>query len=944
MRSLAPLFLASLAAAQGSELHQREAEYYDVDHLVPPEGERLEVGGIDFLPDGRLALSTRRGQVWLVENPLAPDPAQARFTLFAEGLWEGLGLKVIDGAIHVLQRGELSRLADDDGDGVCDRVETVCDAWGLSENYHEFAYGLPVDAQGNFYLALNVSFFSPKWWHGKAPVPWRGWALEVSPGGALTPIASGLRSPCGVSLSPAGELFVTDNQGDWMPASPIFHVVPGGFYGHPASLDWTDEYRATSTHASDTIPPARAASDRRPAAIWLPYRWSRSPGNMAWDETGGLFGPFEHQFFLAELTNGMVLRGDMEKVQGEYQGWVTPFRTRVGSAVRALFASDGTLFVGLTNRGWGGQSPADGVARVRWTGRTPLEIARVKLAAVHAADRSRGAGPGARGGTFLIDFTKPLTRDNPLTRANVQVVQYAYDYWWEYGSPERSLTELAALPSIPGDGERLVVVVPELEPGKVARVKLSGLSAADGTPLLHEEFAYTINQFPLGTPTSERIARLVPPPPARESGDEGWLFLTYTDALGRWDSSGWVLADVELDPDDPRRFRTMEGTGAILNVGPDATDFVGKEAFGDCKVHLLFQLPDGGSSAVYVMGRYAVALSALEHGSALTSEDCGALLRGASWPGRAPDFEGFRGSGQWHDLDLEFQAPRFDASGKKLENARFLRVRIDDTLLHENVELPEPALGALGADEVSAGPLVLRGTDTQVAFADVRVFPKVAPLEPEGWTPLFTLDMGPEELEAWQVAVSDTPVTAPEPAPGAEDVAGAEADAAPAAEEAAEGRDEPAGWRVEDGVIVGSGPTSHLFSPRGDYRDFELRGRFKISDGGNSGLYFRATYGPGWPAGYEAQINATFADPQKTGSLYGLVQNGTTLVPPDTWFDYFVRCVDEPGGTYVTIRVNGVTFVDFVDPERRHASGHVALQQHHVGSVIEAKDLWIREL
>jgi hypothetical protein len=683
-----------------------------------------------------------------------------------------------------------------------------------------------------------------------------------------------------------------------MAASPIFRVKDGAFYGHPASLEWTDEYRATSTLASDTVPPARA-SEREPAAIWLPYKWSRSPGDMAWDETGGRFGPFEHQFFLAELTNGMILRGDFQEVGGTLQGWVVPFRQRIGSAVRVRFAPDGSLFAGLTNRGWGGQSPSDGIARVRVTGDVPMEIHSVELLGL---DR------------FRLRFTRPLPPALELSTLRARVLQYDYDYWWEYGSPERHLEELGYAWERPaGEGDQglaLDLVVNGLAAGRVARARLEGIASADGKPLLHDEFAYTINVLPGAPGDVVPVAKLVPPPPARETGDEGWLFLTWGDALGRWDSHGWILCDAELDPDDRTRFRTQEGTGALVDVGPDPSSYVSKEAFGDCKVHLQFQLPEGGNSGVYLMGRYEVQLAdSTGKEVGLEMSDCGGLYRGELWPGRAPDFNAFREAGQWHDLDVDFQAPRFDADGQKVENARFLRVRIDDTLLHENVEIPEPTLGALDAREAPSGPLMIQGDHGPVAIADVRVLPRVPRIEPEGWTPLWD----GESLEGWR-STTETP------------------------------GEEGTGWTVEDGVIIGGGKTSHLFSPRGDYKNFELRGRFKISDGGNSGLYFRATLGPGWPDGYEAQINSTFTDPQKTGSLYALVPNGTTLVPPDTWFDYFVRCVDEPAGTHVAILVNGVQFVDFVDTERRHTGGHVALQQHHEGSVIEARDLWIREL
>src|SRR4051794_15332741 len=81
----------------------------------------------------------------------------------------------------------------------------------------------------------------------------------------------------------------------------------------------------------------------------------------------------------------------------------------------------------------------------------------------------------------------------------------------------------------------------------------------------------------------------------------------------------------------------------------------------------------------------------------------------------------------------------------------------------------------------------------------------------------------------------------------------------------------PGRWKVEDGAITSSGPASHLFSPRSDYKNFRYRAEIKINDKGNSGMYFRTKKGPGFPRGYEAQINSTHRDPVKTGSLYSHV-------------------------------------------------------------------------
>jgi len=892
------VLLTTLACTPQAGLQELESRYYDVDYLTPPDGEILEVGGMDFLPDGRLAISTRRGQVWLVENPLAEDPADARFTLFAEGLFEGLGLKVVDGDLYVMQRGELSRLRDADGDGVCDHVDTISDGWGVSGNYHEFGYGLPTDADGNFYVSLNVAFFSPKWWHGKSPVPYRGWVMKVAPDGTAKPYASGFRSPCGIDMNAAGDLFVTDNQGDWMAVSPIFHVKEGGFYGHPASLQWTPEYQESQAEPSDTVPPA-AAAQREPAAMWLPYKWSRSPGNLVEDATGGKFGPFGGQQILAELTNGMLVRVMLEKVQGEYQGAAIPFRQKIGSACRVRFADDGTLLVGMTNRGWGGYPPASGIARVRWTGETPLEIERV-----HLID-----------GGFELSFTKPLEAVSAVMPMSARVQQYDYDYWWEYGSPVRNIVERrVASTALSADKRKLILTIDELQPAMMASIELFGIESEDGDPLLHPEVHYTVNQLASGPKTDAHVVKVVPPPPARESGEQGWLRLTFGDATDGWSAEGWELVDAEVNPDQPTKLMTQKGVNALCNTAsPTPTDYVSKQGIGDAKYHVEFMLPEQGDSGLVLMGRYEIDLRDSHNAQELTPEHCGGLppMKGAAGAsaGTPPRFHAYGGAGQWHSLDVEFQAPRFDELGNKTENARLVWVKLNDTLLHENLELTGPTAGYEGP-EAAFGPLVLQGTGTQAAFGNVRVFPRVdagEEIAEAGWTPLWTEDDDDLEALGWTTTGD-------------------------------------AFWTLEDGVLTGEGPMGHLFSPRADYRNFEVRARVKISEGGNSGLYVRVQPTEGWPDGYEAQINSSFADPQKTGSLYNLAPVKTGLVSPDTWFDYDVTCREDSGGTRVVIKVNGVVFADFLDTEERYGPGHIALQQHHDGSVVEVKELRVREL
>ncbi len=900
IRSSLALFVVGAVASAASAQNVGENTYYAVDYLKPLEGTRVEVGGMDFLPDGRLIVSTRRGQVWIVDHPLAKNPDDAKFHLFAEGLQDCLGLRVVDGQIYIVQRSELSILRDTDHDDRCDEIETLSNQWGDSGYYHEFAYGLPRDAKGNFYISLNVEFGDPQWWHGRSNVPYRGWIMKVAPDGTTTPVASGFRSPAGLGMNADGDLFATDNQGDWMASCPLFYIREGGFYGHPASLNWTDEYQKAKRTASDTEPPTNA---REPAAIWIPYDWARSATEVTYDSTGGKFGPFANQMFIGEMTNGQVVRAQLEKVQGVYQGAVFQFRQHIGSVVRIHFASDGTLFTGFTDRGWGGQAPGDGLARMRWTGVMPMEMKTVHL---------------LQDG-FEIEFTSPVKAGVELAPTDVQGETYDYDYWWVYGCPIRRVKSIAAKSlALSADRKKLTLHGLELEPGRCARLKFAHVVAEDGAPLLHDEFSYTINQMPEGPKSNVLVNKLVASPTARERSDEGMLYLAAGDALDSWKQTGWrAVNEVKLDPADPKKLvgvmaEAKDGKPAptpdhVINDGPNPSELVSRYSFGDIDVHVEFMLPKDGNSGVYLMGRYEVQLRDSAGKSPLDFGDCGGIYEGFGpdnkWPGKAPMFQGFRGPGEWHGLDIRFRAPKFDASGKKIANATFERVMIDDTMMQENVEVPNPTRGGWEG-EVASAPLRIQGDHGHVAIGEVRVRTPDMPNDEEGWVKIFD----GKSLDGWKIS-------------------------------------DDGQWKLDNGVIVGSGPRSHLFSPRDDYTNFEFRARCKISDGGNSGMYFRATYGPGWPEGYEAQINSTSTeDPVRTGSLYNLDKIRTCLVPADTWFEQHVICRDVPEGVHITIELNHIVVVDYIDKDKKHAKGHVGLQQHNDGSVVRFKDVEVKEL
>lgn len=150
-------------------------------------------------------------------------------------------------------------------------------------------------------------------------------------------------------------------------------------------------------------------------------------------------------------------------------------------------------------------------------------------------------------------------------------------------------------------------------------------------------------------------------------------------------------------------------------------------------------------------------------------------------------------------------------------------------------------------------------------------------------------------------------------------------------------------WKAEDGAIVGSGNASHLFTKKGDFTDFHLRSEVMINEGGNSGMYFRVKFGPGFPKGYEAQINSTHRDPVKTGSLYGFGRDNEVrkqLIKPGEWFKYEVTVK----GNHIVIKVNGKETVNFVDKSNRYEKGHIAFQQHHQGSIVKIRKVEVKPI
>jgi glucose/arabinose dehydrogenase len=465
-------------------IEKEEAEYYRIDTFAIPPEIVLEAGALEWMPDGRLAVSTRRGEIYLIANPEAVDLTMARFTRFAHGLHEVLGLAYRDGWLYVTQRGELSRIKDSDGDGKADLFETVSDAWEINGDYHEYAFGSKFDRDGYLWVALCLtgSFTS----EGK----FRGWGLRITPEGKVIPSCSGIRSPGGIGMNAAGDLFYSENQGPWNGACSLKQLKPGAFLGNPSGNRWYSEAKALGPPPREPTSGSRMAIEAKripellPPAVYFPYpEMGQSTSGIACDTTGGKFGPFPNQLFVADNSSSTINRVDLEVVSGRYQGACIPFRQGFASGnLPLLFSAQGKLFVGGTNRGWGSRgSQPFALQRLEWTGKVPFE-----LETMHA-----------RPDGFELTFTAPVDRASAGDVSSYAIATYTYIYQSSYGSPKVDATEPAlTTATVAADGRSVRLILGPLVQGHVHELHLPGVRSAGGKPLLHPVVYYTLNEIP----------------------------------------------------------------------------------------------------------------------------------------------------------------------------------------------------------------------------------------------------------------------------------------------------------------------------------------------------------------------------------------------------------------------------------------------------------------
>ncbi|HVA51721.1 MAG TPA: c-type cytochrome [Pirellulales bacterium] len=456
---------------------------YDAVRLPLPRSEMPT--GLAWRDDGALFFCSLKGGVWLARDTDA-DGIEDRVQLVADGLPAPYGIACRGETIDVAAKYGLVRLSQFDNDGRARRAEVVASGWGYTDDYHDWTIGLPRDADGNYYIGLPCQQDN----RTPAEAYLRGGVVRLRATKAtvdrprlfdLEPISAGIRFPMGLAIDRDGELFATDNQGNYNPFNELNHLRQGARYGFINKLE---------------VKPGFQPPFEEPA-IAIPHPWTRSVNGICFLYTpetvhkasdGSAFGPFEGQLIGCEFDTRRLIRMSLERIGGTYQGAAYPFSiepapgepTFEGPVVCAV-SPEGDLYVGnLRDSGWGGGQNTGSIVRLRPNGSVPVGIAEVR--ALHDG--------------FAIDFTAPVDGGRAADASNYSVSSYRRITTPAYGGPDVDReSEPIVTVELSADGRRASLRLKRLRAGFVYEFQLKNL-AGDNQKFFPAEAHYTLRMAP----------------------------------------------------------------------------------------------------------------------------------------------------------------------------------------------------------------------------------------------------------------------------------------------------------------------------------------------------------------------------------------------------------------------------------------------------------------
>lgn len=466
-------------------LNGDEGGAYEKDEIMLPEPNPwnawMRTAALDFFEDGRMAVSTHGGDVWVVSDLESATP---RWKRFAAGLYEPFGLKVIRDQIYVTCKDRIVRLHDFNGDHEADFYESFYADWDVSMFFHAFNFDLQVDGEGNLYYAKSGQYTDFR-------LP--GAVIKVSPDGKTSEVvATGFRTPNGLGMLPDGRVTLGDNQGNWIPASKISIIRPGGFYGYVNNLEREGRWAPDGGQlALDRVP---IPAEFEAPFIWMPQEIDSSCGGQVWvedDRWGPLSGRMIHSSFGKARIFYLMLQEFDDIVQGALVR--LPFQFQAGVQRARVNPADGQLYlVGL--HGWNGGWPKElgemqhgGVYRIRYTGKDLKMVSNVSVQ------------PNA----LVITFNFPIDREQLDKLGAFEVTAWNYRWTQRYGSdqfsiiePERKGRDRLAVDriSLNSEGNEITLFVPELRPCHQLLLNLDVPSRVGGG--FRQEILFTINGIP----------------------------------------------------------------------------------------------------------------------------------------------------------------------------------------------------------------------------------------------------------------------------------------------------------------------------------------------------------------------------------------------------------------------------------------------------------------
>ena len=440
---------------------------FDLVNLRPDTLE-TRIGGMGWLSDGRLLLAIRTegkqgpvpGYVLILDNVLSGDKKQITSKKYFSGLDEPLGLAVVNDVVYVIDRSSIKKLVDANKDGVAESSVDIGPNHlppGPRANTHPYAFDL-VYHDGFFYHEFGV-------WEGKSP--YKGHMMKTSlDGSSQVSVANGLRHSNGTGFGPDGELFTTDNQGDYLPANKFINVRKGRFYGHQGS----DPYPGIPNPAVES-----------PAAVYIPEGEAGNSPSQPFYLTTGMFAG---QMLMGDVRYGNIHRVFLEKVNDEFQGALFHFAGGLESGInRMSLGPDGAIYLG-------GIGQVDG--NCCWAALSGKEFGLAKIKENNTAVFDMLAVRSYKG-KFEIEFTQPVGAGAELAAA-YQVKMWRYKPTSDYGGPRIDQKNLVVKTvQVSQDKKKVVLEIDALEAKSIVYIKLLNVKSASGQTAWSTETWYTLN-------------------------------------------------------------------------------------------------------------------------------------------------------------------------------------------------------------------------------------------------------------------------------------------------------------------------------------------------------------------------------------------------------------------------------------------------------------------